>query len=169
MTRTKVLLVDDEPDVREVVREILEDDITEIFEAGDGEEALDFLSKNSVDAILSDVNMPKLNGIEFLQKLRATGDLTPFVVLTAFGDKKMAVDALRFGAFEFLDKPWDRKQLKETMLRAIELGQEFNFWKTQPDMLQGLEEIRQNNSEKSLGHLQKVLSMISGYKSNKGS
>ncbi len=166
MTNTKILLVDDEPDVREVVREILEDHVGEIFEAGNGEEALQFLATNTVDAVLSDVNMPKLNGIEFLQSMRNRGDLTPFVVLTAFGDKDMAIEALRYGAFEFLDKPWDRNQLKDTMLRAVELGQEFNFWKNQPDMMQGLEELRTQNSEKSLNHLKKVLSMMSGFKNS---
>jgi YesN/AraC family two-component response regulator len=118
----RLLIVDDEPDIREILRESLASHIDMIFEAANGEEALEKLKTVSVHAILSDVNMPKMSGLELLKQLRAQGDSTPFIVLTGFGDKKMVIDALRLGAFDFLDKPWTETDIIDVVERAIQLG-----------------------------------------------
>jgi DNA-binding NtrC family response regulator len=118
----RLLIVDDEADIREVLRESLASHVDLIFEASNGLEALERLKTNSVHAILSDVNMPKMTGLELLKTLRARGDETPFIVLTGFGEKKMVVEALRLGAFDFLDKPWKETDIIDVVERAIAAG-----------------------------------------------
>src|SRR5690606_16298020 len=71
---------------------------------------------------LTDVNMPKLSGLELLARARAAGLVTPFIFLTGYGDKEKAVKALRLGAMDFLEKPWDEDRLVAVVLDALEFG-----------------------------------------------
>lgn len=90
--------------------------------ARNGKEALDLVSKNWYDAILSDIHMPVMNGLELLANLRGLGKEIPLVFLTAFGDKDHAVRALRLGCFDFLDKPFDVDRLRAVVHRATAVG-----------------------------------------------
>ena len=88
--------------------------------------ALDMLTRHKFDAIVCDINMPKMTGLDFLMELRKQDALCPFVVITGHGDKAAAVEALRFGAFDFLDKPINLENLVKVVERAIELGLKIN-------------------------------------------
>ena len=92
------------------------------------EESKKLLEKRRYDAIVSDVNMPKMNGIEFLKFIRSENIPTPFVILTAYGDKDLAIQALKLGAFDFIDKPWELENMVQTVLKALDLGFELNRW-----------------------------------------
>ncbi len=125
-----LLIVDDEADIREVIKDTLINLDLHIDEAENGLEAKRLLETRTYDAILSDVNMPKMNGIEFLKYVRSENISTPFVILTAYGDKDLAIQALKLGAFDFIDKPWDLENMVQTVLKALDLGYELNRWVT---------------------------------------
>ncbi len=122
--RPTVLVVDDEAPIRELLTQVLEMLPINIVTSENGEEALKLVTSGrfAFDAILSDIKMPKMDGLTFLLNLRRKENHTPFVILTAYGDKKFAIDALRHGAFDFLEKPFRSEELIKTMEKAIRLG-----------------------------------------------
>jgi DNA-binding NtrC family response regulator len=124
-TKPTLLIVDDEPDLLELLSDEAIGQQFQVETAKNGKEALERLTRpsaNRIDAVLSDINMPLLNGLELLSEVRKAGLETPFVFLTGYGDKEKAVLALRLGAMDFLDKPFDRKHLHHAMRRALEYG-----------------------------------------------
>jgi DNA-binding response OmpR family regulator len=115
----RVMIVDDEPNVRLVFRAALEADGYEVAEAGDGEEAVDRLRGAPVDLILLDLRMPRLDGMETLRHLRAVGDDTPVVVVTAHGGVPDAVAAMKLGANDFLEKPMTPEALRGVVSEVL--------------------------------------------------
>lgn len=118
----RLLIIDDEPDLREVLIALLEDRVTSITEEANGMDAIERLSKEHFDAILSDEKMPRKSGLEVLRWLRENNDQTPFIIHSGFRHKDMASEATRLGAFAFIDKPWDEKILINTVCEAIKAG-----------------------------------------------
>ncbi|HEY2157508.1 MAG TPA: response regulator [Isosphaeraceae bacterium] len=110
----RILIVDDEPNVRLVFRTALATLGAEIAVAEDGETALERLERQSFDLVLLDLKMPHVDGMETLRRLRERGDDTPVVIVTAHGDVPHAVEAMKLGAIDFLSKP-----LAPTMLRKV--------------------------------------------------
>jgi DNA-binding NtrC family response regulator len=118
-----LLIVDDEPDIRDVLQTTFEDEGFRVLVAENGERALRVIEEASdIDAILSDIAMPELNGIEFLRELGKQGCETPLVLLTAYGTRDNVISALRLGAFDFLDKPFKPEKLIGVMSQAARLG-----------------------------------------------
>jgi DNA-binding NtrC family response regulator len=122
MSNARILIVDDEEDLRDVLSHQLRSLGATIDTAENGRAGLEMVKANWYDAILSDISMPEMTGLEFLSGVRALSLDTPFVILTGFGDKAKAVEALRLGAFDFLEKPWEPEHLRKTLSQAIELG-----------------------------------------------
>lgn len=120
--RGLILIVDDEPDLREVVAEILGELNADVVQAADGREALEILRARQVDAILSDIDMPQMNGLELLREAKRLGFELPFVFVTAFGDKNNVLEALRLGAIDFIEKPFRNEAVVDVMAKALELG-----------------------------------------------
>ncbi|MCK6596875.1 MAG: response regulator [Bdellovibrionaceae bacterium] len=123
----KVLLVDDESDLLDILKVDIESLGYETLTASNGQEALDIMKKVKegtlwVDAVLSDINMPVMNGLLFLKELRNLGLDIPFVFFSGYGDKEKTIEALRLGALDFLEKPYDPDVLLATMKKAAELG-----------------------------------------------
>ncbi len=110
----RILVVDDEPNVRLVFRTALESTGFLVTEAADGDAALVQLGKIPIDLILLDLKMPVMNGMETLERLRTAGDETPVVVVTAHGSVPDAVAAMKLGAVDFLPKP-----VSPVTLRAV--------------------------------------------------
>lgn len=146
----KLLIVDDEKDITEVLAETLSEIVAEIHCACNGQEALEKVSQHRFDAILSDLNMPVMPGMDFLRNLRKAGNLTPFVVLTGHGEKKAAIEALKLSAYDFLDKPWDDAELMAIIAKAIELGQQYNLWSQEEDLINDLEGMKSKNADKAI-------------------
>lgn len=122
-----ILVVDDEPDLLEV----LSDDIMslgyKVTTAENGKVALGYMQQvkdGSIwfDAVLSDINMPQMSGLAMLEKVRELQLETPFVFLSGHGDKEKAIQAMRFGALDFLEKPYQRDNLLQIVKKAAELG-----------------------------------------------
>ncbi len=105
--RARILIVDDEANARRALRTLLEEDGYELAEAKDGEEALGLLPLFQPDVVLSDVRMPRMDGLTLLGKAKEAGSGAAFVMMTAFGSVEAAVEAMRAGAEQFLLKPLD--------------------------------------------------------------
>ena len=101
----RVLVVDDEPSFRALLRDILEEAGHGVTEARDGAEALAFLEKGAFDLVLTDRQMPKVDGLELVRRVRVRRSPPPVVVLTAHGSIPEAVEAVRLGAADYITKP----------------------------------------------------------------
>ncbi|MBY6203882.1 response regulator [Halomonas denitrificans] len=116
----RVLIVDDEPDIRELVGEILADEGFEVELAGDAEQARSLLSAASPDLVLLDVWMPGCDGVTLLKEWRERGELhCPVVMISGHGSVEAAVEATRQGAFDFIEKPVSMARLLATIRRAL--------------------------------------------------
>ena len=121
----KVLVVDDEPSVRSALQRALALERYDVQLAEDGQQALDTLAEGVVDAIVLDVMMPRIDGIEVCRRLRAAGDRTPVLMLTARDAIDDRVDGLDAGADDYLVKPFALRELNarlRALLRRVEPG-----------------------------------------------
>ena len=111
MTSELILLVDDEPSIIQLARMYFERDGFRIHEAMDGEAALEAVAKHHPALIVLDVMLPKLAGFEVCRKLRASGDLTPIIMLTARDEDIDKILGLELGADDYLTKPFNPREL----------------------------------------------------------
>jgi two-component system OmpR family response regulator len=109
--RPKVLVIDDEPGVRELISEALSISEITAVQAADGLEALSFLRRERFDLLILDINMPKLDGLALLEKLRTEGMSVPVLMLSARADKADINQGLRIGADDYLTKPFSIEEL----------------------------------------------------------
>lgn len=119
---TSLLIVEDEPELRGILAEILTGAWPSVLAAEDGGKALELVLSRPIIAILSDIRMPVMGGLELLREVRQRNLDIPFVFLSAYGDRMTLHEALRLGATDFIDKPFDGAQLEETVRKACELG-----------------------------------------------
>lgn len=110
MAQARILIADDEEGIRESLNLILGDDYQLSF-AKDGEETLAMLKREAFDAVLLDIKMPKLDGLEVLRRLKAGGMNAPILVLTAYQSVELAREAVKLGALDYLPKPFEREQI----------------------------------------------------------
>jgi two-component system nitrogen regulation response regulator NtrX len=116
----KILIIDDEKIIRATLKEILEYEHYEIFEAQDGEEGVRMIEEEEFDLVLCDVKMPKMDGIEVLDKVSAMDKAPQFIMISAHGSIETAVEATKKGAFDFIPKPPDLNRLLLTVRNALE-------------------------------------------------
>lgn len=117
---SKILIIDDEKAIRRSIREILEFEKYQVEEAEDGAQGLDLALKNKYDVILSDIKMPKLDGIELLQKLMESNCESALIIMSGHGNIETAVDAVKKGAYDYLAKPIDLNRLLVTVRNAMQ-------------------------------------------------
>ncbi len=115
-----VLIVDDEPGLRQTVSLILGEEGYEVAAASDGEEGLARALETNPEIILCDVRMPRLSGLEFLERYRAQGGTGMVIVMTAYGGMELAIQAMQKGAYDYLPKPFSPDQLILTLRKAVE-------------------------------------------------
>ena len=121
MSAPYILVVDDEPDIRALVQEILEDESYEVFTAENGERARQALRDRRPDLILLDIWMPDLDGITLLKEWSEDDGLpSPVIMMSGHGTVETAVEATRLGAYDFLEKPLSLAKLLLTVERALE-------------------------------------------------
>lgn len=109
----KLLIVDDEKNIRMTLKQCFSKNKYELDMAVDGEEALEKLIKNDYDLVLLDIRMPKLTGIELLEKMREQSINTDVVIMTAYGSVDKAVETMKLGAIDFIGKPFTPEQIRE--------------------------------------------------------
>ena len=117
-----VLLIDDEIAIRKTLGEILSFEGYKIQEAVDGEEGLRMFSEQKFDLVLCDIKMPKIDGIEFLEKAVASSPDVPVVMISGHGNIETAVEAVKKGAYDFISKPPDLNRLLITVRNALDKG-----------------------------------------------
>lgn len=115
-----VLLVDDEPEILEIIQEFLELKMHTVTTAANGKQALDLvLAENSFDIVFSDIKMPEMDGLTFLEKIRSSALNIPVILISGQGDLESSIRALKLGALDFIVKPVYLKTLDEA-LRKID-------------------------------------------------
>ena len=119
---SKILIIEDEESIRRVLVRILneEDSNFEIHEASDGKKGLESISKENFDLVLCDIKMPKIDGIELLQRTRKKNSSLPFIMLTGHGNIETAVESMKLGAYDFISKPPDLNRLITSVRNALE-------------------------------------------------
>ncbi len=116
----KVLVVDDEPSIRRTLREILEFEKYQVDEAGDGHECLAKLKTGKYDVVLCDIKMPRMDGMEALERIQILSPDTPVVMISGHANIDNAVEAVKKGAFDFISKPPDLNRLLITIRNAMD-------------------------------------------------
>ena len=116
----KVLIVDDEQSIRRTLREILEFEKYVVDEASDGLECLVKLKRNNYDVVIMDIKMPKMDGMDALERIQLLASDTPVVMISGHADINTAVDAVKKGAFDFISKPPDLNRLLITLRNALD-------------------------------------------------
>nr|WP_035958359.1 response regulator [Bryobacter aggregatus] len=119
-----VLIVDDSAAIRKILQRVLrqtEMPIGNIIEAGDGLEALAMLEKQSVGLILSDINMPNMDGLEMLGKIKANDSykMVPVIMITTEGNQNKVMEAVNLGAAGYVRKPFTTEQIKEKLTGLV--------------------------------------------------
>jgi len=113
-----VLIVDDSSTMRKIISRSLRQaglSVDEIYEAGDGIEGLNAMEGKSIDLILSDINMPNMDGLEFIKSVRAKGSKVPIVMITTEGGEDILKEAITNGASDSIKKPFTPDQLHEKL------------------------------------------------------
>ncbi|MBK8611118.1 MAG: sigma-54-dependent Fis family transcriptional regulator [Chitinophagaceae bacterium] len=115
-----ILIIDDEKSIRKTLSEILSYEGYKIDEAGDGEEGLKKFTDKTYDVVLCDIKMPKLDGIEFLDKAKLVNPDVPVIMISGHGNVETAVEAVKKGAFDYISKPPDLNRLLITLRNALD-------------------------------------------------
>ncbi len=131
MAKEKILVVDDEADLRDVIKLQLEQRGLNVLEAVDGQNAIDILKSGdnmvNIGLILCDIRMPKVNGVECIRFLREQAPGIPVVVITGYPDSGLANDLMEKGVKEYLVKPVEKEKLLAVVDAHITAGKDFKF------------------------------------------
>lgn len=114
----EILIVDDDESVLKALCQTLELEGAKVLQAKNGKEALKYINPQWKGVVVTDINMPEMDGLTLLRKAQAIDNDLPVIMLTGYGDISVAVGAMREGAYDFLEKPFSTEQLIETILRA---------------------------------------------------
>ncbi|HAS54172.1 MAG TPA: hypothetical protein DCS42_08665, partial [Nitrospiraceae bacterium] len=120
MKITKVLIVDDEPNMRFFLSEALTKEGYACNEAGDGLQALERIQEDLPDIVVLDLKMPRMGGMEALRKIRGLDPDMAVIIITAFGTRETAYEAMREGAYDYFSKPVDIHEVRVVVGRAAE-------------------------------------------------
>lgn len=122
METHRILVVDDEAKMRRLLEMSLKNMGYEVVQAGDGEEALTCFNEAPFDLVLTDLKMPRMDGLQLLRGLRERGEDVPVIVLTAFGTIESAVEAMKLGAADYIIRPFEMETVELAVTRALAMG-----------------------------------------------
>jgi two-component system nitrogen regulation response regulator NtrX len=148
--RGTVLVVDDEESIRDSLRMVLEYKNHKVVEAAGGAEALRRVRETPIDAVLLDIKMPEMDGLEVLSSLREQGFEMPVIIITGHGDVPTAMEATRRGAYDLLEKPLEKERVLLVLRNALEkywLAQEARHLRREPPRLIGSSPVMQRLRE----------------------
>lgn len=120
MDENKLLIIDDEENIRKMLKQSLETDGYRIDLALNGEEGFEKVKEANYDLILLDLNLPGMDGIEVLEKLRENDISTPVLIVTGYGSVDSAVKVMKLGAIDYLQKPFNPKDIKEQVRQILQ-------------------------------------------------
>ncbi|MCY7345462.1 MAG: sigma-54 dependent transcriptional regulator [Pyrinomonadaceae bacterium] len=118
-----ILLADDDVNLRRVLEFQLTETGYQVWTAQDGAEAFEIFAQNDFDCVITDLRMPKLSGLELLGKIKTENSEIPVIVITAFGEVETAVTAMKAGAFDYINKPFNRDEILLTLERALNFSE----------------------------------------------
>ncbi len=121
MKKPSILLIDDDDSLRRVMEFSLAEAGYKVKSAPSGEEGLRLFDEDSFDAVVTDITMPGMNGIEVLAKVLQRDEQVPVVIITAYGTIENAVEAMKQGAFDYITKPFNRDELRITLDKALRM------------------------------------------------
>ena len=116
----KILVIDDEESIRHMLAMLLGNEGWRVVAVDDGQEGLKELLANHYDLVLCDVRMPTMGGLELLAEIEGRGIDTTVIVMSAFGSRELAIKALKAGAYDYVDKPFERDEILLTVVKAVE-------------------------------------------------
>jgi two-component system response regulator PilR (NtrC family) len=116
----KILIVEDEKSMREVLKILLEGENYQVTPASDGLEGLSYIEKDIFDLVITDMKMPKVDGFEFLRKTKEISPNTLVIMITAFGTTETAIEAMKMGAYDYINKPFKIDEIRLIVKKAIE-------------------------------------------------
>ncbi len=140
----KILIVEDEKSMLEVLRILLEGENHEVTSASNGLEGLSYINKDIFDLVITDMKMPKVNGFELLRKIKETSPDTIVIMITAFGTTETAIEAMKLGAYDYINKPFKIDEIRLIVKKAIEkkrLSEELSILREKVKTLYTLENI----------------------------
>lgn len=114
-----ILVVDDEPNYLVVLSELLRDEGLEVFTASSGKDGMEIVQDVDLDLVITDMQMPKMDGLQFLEKIKASNKHLPVIMITAFAEVEKAVAAMQAGAFNYLAKPFSNEELLVNINKAV--------------------------------------------------
>jgi len=120
--KARILVVDDDPAIRDTMRMILEYDGHDVVLAGSGQEGLSMIERDAPDLVFLDIKMAGMDGLEVLNRIRAVNDSLPVVMVSAHGSAATALEAGRLGAFRFIEKPLSKDAVLDAVREGVELG-----------------------------------------------
>jgi DNA-binding NtrC family response regulator len=138
-----ILVVDDEAGVRESLEVILEDDY-QVVSAGSGKEALEVLRRTPIDLVLLDVNMPEMDGLAVLRKIKEQEEEIDVIMVSALNLARKAVDAIKLGAYDYITKPYEPEDILSTVARVInkqKLYKELDYLRREVEESRGFDQI----------------------------
>ncbi|ANA40752.1 MULTISPECIES: response regulator [Geobacter] len=117
--KKKILVVDDEENARIGLTKLLEREGFEVASVSNGFEALNYLQQREVNVIVTDINMPEMNGITFLRELNKSFPRSNVIMITAYGGVESYIEAMNLGAFEYINKPVKLDELKSILTKIF--------------------------------------------------
>lgn len=119
MMTARILIVDDNEQIRELLKDFFQTIGHEVMTAGDGKEALEKFKAYEPDCIISDLKMPDMDGLELLRQIRAQGKKTTFLMITGYPTIETAVEAMKQGAYDYITKPLQLEDVRIKVERAL--------------------------------------------------
>src|SRR3990167_8319690 len=117
--KPKILVVDDDASIREFLEIMLKRENFEVKTADNGQKAQKIMEKEQFDVVITDLQMPKMSGLELLKEIKTINPATTVLVITAFGSTESAVDAMKLGAFDYISKPFKIDEIKNRLKNAL--------------------------------------------------
>ena len=165
-----LLYVEDNEDAREMTTMILEDFFDNIIIAVDGEDGYEKYIQNKIDLIITDINMPRLNGLELCKKIRVNDDETPIIILSAHNEDNFFIESIKYGVNGYLLKPIDIDQLSSMIFRVTQKYKYINEAKTNLHLLEEYKEatnqsaiVSKTDLNGNITYVNDALCNISGY------
>jgi putative two-component system response regulator len=151
-----LLVVDDDPYVLESIASLLQEYGYQVTTCRSGSDALERLKKTHFDVILTDIKMPEITGIELLQRIHTNNSLVPVILMTAFAELDVAVDALKRGAFDFITKPYNPEYLLYAVEKAVKYTRLVQMEKNYKEMLEDTVRKRTQELANALEQVQNI-------------
>ena len=152
-SRSRILIVDDEEDINEILSDLLSDKY-DCVSANSAEEALDHLKQDNFELVISDITMPGMSGLEMIPQVKSLNPHTVVVMISGMQTVESAIEALRLGAFDYLMKPFDLRQVEAVVKRALEHHELIVAKQRYETQLQELVEQRTAELDRALGSLE---------------